>query len=110
MGLFIEADKKTIGQALRPRQFAVGVSSSAEALARPPRPWPTPKGSPWPGWTANQPSTPRTGLSPQTAWTRCHQELPNFTGPHPSGGSKKAQAGTPCAATQAGPRVTRRPP
>eukprot|EP00969_Alexandrium_andersonii_P180768 7988754-Alexandrium_andersonii.AAC.1 len=34
MGLLIEADKKTIGQAFRPRQFAVGVSSGAEALAK----------------------------------------------------------------------------
>eukprot|EP00969_Alexandrium_andersonii_P200600 8862125-Alexandrium_andersonii.AAC.1 len=34
MGLLHEADKKTIGQAFRPRQFAVGVSSGAEALAK----------------------------------------------------------------------------
>eukprot|EP00969_Alexandrium_andersonii_P249908 11044801-Alexandrium_andersonii.AAC.1 len=33
MGLLIEADKKTIGQAFRPHQFAVEVSSGAEALA-----------------------------------------------------------------------------
>eukprot|EP00969_Alexandrium_andersonii_P330545 14608819-Alexandrium_andersonii.AAC.1 len=34
MGLLVGADKKTIGQAFRPHQFAVGVPSGAEALAK----------------------------------------------------------------------------
>eukprot|EP00969_Alexandrium_andersonii_P192912 8521593-Alexandrium_andersonii.AAC.1 len=34
MGLLIEADKKTIAQGFRPHQFAVGVPSGAEALAK----------------------------------------------------------------------------
>eukprot|EP00969_Alexandrium_andersonii_P323474 14291980-Alexandrium_andersonii.AAC.1 len=34
MGLLVEADEKTITQAFRPRQFAVGAPSGAEALAK----------------------------------------------------------------------------
>eukprot|EP00969_Alexandrium_andersonii_P065312 2877500-Alexandrium_andersonii.AAC.1 len=34
MGLLIEADKKVVGQAFRPRQFAAGVSGGAEAMAK----------------------------------------------------------------------------
>eukprot|EP00969_Alexandrium_andersonii_P325038 14362240-Alexandrium_andersonii.AAC.1 len=34
MGLLIEADKRDISDAFRPRQFAVGVQSGAEALAK----------------------------------------------------------------------------
>eukprot|EP00969_Alexandrium_andersonii_P028950 1263669-Alexandrium_andersonii.AAC.1 len=34
MGLLIEADKKTRGQAFRPRQFAAGVAGGAEAMAK----------------------------------------------------------------------------
>eukprot|EP00969_Alexandrium_andersonii_P325945 14401206-Alexandrium_andersonii.AAC.1 len=34
MGLLIEADKRTIADAFRPHQFAVGVQSGAEALAK----------------------------------------------------------------------------
>eukprot|EP00969_Alexandrium_andersonii_P353101 15439123-Alexandrium_andersonii.AAC.1 len=34
MGLLIEADKRTIAEAFKPHQFAVGVPSRAEALAK----------------------------------------------------------------------------
>eukprot|EP00969_Alexandrium_andersonii_P173608 7675397-Alexandrium_andersonii.AAC.1 len=34
MGLLIEADKRDISGTFRPRQFAVGVQSGAEALAK----------------------------------------------------------------------------
>eukprot|EP00969_Alexandrium_andersonii_P238344 10520020-Alexandrium_andersonii.AAC.1 len=34
MGLLIEADKRTIAEAFKPHQFAVGVQSGAEALAK----------------------------------------------------------------------------
>eukprot|EP00969_Alexandrium_andersonii_P255636 11300110-Alexandrium_andersonii.AAC.1 len=34
MGLLIEADKRTIAEAFKPHQCAVGVQSGAEALAK----------------------------------------------------------------------------
>eukprot|EP00969_Alexandrium_andersonii_P200932 8876823-Alexandrium_andersonii.AAC.1 len=34
IGLLVEADKKAIGQAFRPQQFAIGVAGGAEAMAK----------------------------------------------------------------------------
>eukprot|EP00969_Alexandrium_andersonii_P283994 12555995-Alexandrium_andersonii.AAC.1 len=74
VGLLIEADKRDIADAFKPHQFAVGVQSEAEALAKAARkPWRTRRVSRSPALTGSLPSTRSTEQLP---WTALDRSLP----------------------------------